>query len=197
MSQFRLDRRHLKAAQFIHLFLFLLGFSACSSMEVSSEKSPGVDLTHYKSYSWAPRQAGQASQDQVLDQNIRNSMDESLQKNGFRKATNEVKPDFLVRYTVTSHEKVEEIPGSVGMGYPVGPYWGGYTAIPPSIESYEEGSLVVDFIDAHSKVPFWRGVATAEIDSQTDETSELDQAARKIVGKYREAESQQLKKRQA
>jgi hypothetical protein len=163
-------------------------------MEVSTEKSPGVDLTHYQTYSWAPNLGGAQVKDQILDQNIRASLDRSLQKSGFKQATNGVPPDFLVKYAVTTHEKTEEVPGSAGMGYPMGPYWGGYMAVPPSIETYEMGSLVVDFIDARSRTPFWRGVATTEIDSNKDETNKLEKATQKIATKYREAEAQQSKK---
>jgi hypothetical protein len=169
------------------IILSSLIFAACSSVHVSSEKSPGADLSRYKTYSWAPKME-KASPDPILDQHIRVSIDNSLQKNGFTYRPIKANPDFLIRYSVASERKTVIEPDTVGRTYDT-PYWNGYRAIPPTVETYRQGSLVVDFIDTRSNVPFWRGIAGAEIHGRSEVIDTLTEASQKIVTAYRKDEA--------
>jgi hypothetical protein len=54
-----------------------------------------------------------------------------------------------------------------GYGYgPYGRYWGGYWGYGGvSVYKYEEGTLIIDFVEPNSKNLLWRGAAKSEIDN--------------------------------
>jgi hypothetical protein len=170
----------------LNLFMAVgLAFCAsCSTMEVVSQKSPGADLKHFKSYSFLSDGTSRRRIDPALSRNVQDSLDQSLQQNGFIKPPEGGAPDFWVKYSVASQPKQVVIPGAASGG----PYWSGYTAMPPTVQTYREGSLIVEFIDTRSKKPFWQGVAEAEISDPSEVPEQVQQAARKIVKEYRSDE---------
>jgi hypothetical protein len=152
----------------------------CSTMDVSSEKSPGADLSRYKTYAWAPEGGGRRPQSDVTDQNIRKEIDSALRKYEFPQAPAGTSPDFLVRYSVGSRETL--MPDQEYMG----DAHHGHVGAPTSAIVYREGSLIVDFIDAKSKTPFWRGVAEAVVETRGEALEKVPEAAQRIVKEFRE-----------
>ena len=69
---------------------------------------------------------------------------------------NTTAPDLIVVTHVTTKERKELIVS--GFGY--GPWWGGGYGT-ANVETYVDGTLVLDFYDAKTKKMVWRGVATA------------------------------------
>jgi hypothetical protein len=55
------------------------------------------------------------------------------------------------------------------------------------VQEYEEGTLVLDFVDADTKGLVWRGVATDALDAHAtpeDRGKQIQEAVTKILAKY-------------
>jgi hypothetical protein len=82
----------------------------------------------------------------------------------------EITPDFYVSYHVVMEEKIEQ--RDYDALYGVG-YWGrGYRYPSPmfyhpglgGVEVYNQGSLIIDCVDAKTQQPIWRGVSEKRLD---------------------------------
>jgi hypothetical protein len=185
----------MQRAKSVFTSLVLLTGLACSSMEVSSQKSNGVNLAQYHTYAWSVDSSGKAQETQSFLQSgkkgdpwiqstIQQELNTALENRGFKLASPRQKPDFVVVYYAGAQNRIES---SAGMGAGMGTYpgWGGgYWNSAPMVSDYREGTLVVNFIDAKSGTPFWRGVASDIIGDSGVTKKELRSAAQSIVSQY-------------
>ena len=108
-------------------------------------------------------------------------MDAELQSKGLVRSSEN--PDILIAEHLASKDKLQVENWGYGYG-PYGSYWGGNRV---SVYQYEEGSLILDFVDPQSKRLIWRGSAKAEVDSvDTPEKSEklVNEAVNKILANF-------------
>ena len=121
----------------------------------------------------------------LVVERVRKAVDAELEAKGLKRTSQ--KPDFLIAEHMTKENKVD----IDSWGYSYGPfpgYWGGYWG-PGDISTYqyEEGTLILDFVDAGSKKLIWRGTAKANIenvDSPEKSKKLIDEAVQKILQKY-------------
>jgi len=159
-----------------------MGFIAgCSAVyDVQHDYDKNVDFSGIETYDWMtiPEKAGM---DSLVVQRVQKAVNAQLQAKGYRMTPDN--PDFFIAEHLGSKEKVQIENWGYGYG-PYGSYWGANRV---SVYQYEEGSLILDFVDAKSKKMIWRGVAKAEIDSvDTPEKSEklINEAVQKILEKF-------------
>ena len=148
----------------IHCFFvfFLVAFAVgCSAIYgVQHDYDLQADFKSLKTFDWmtVPEKANIDSLD--VDR-VKKAVSAELQAKGLMMNSNN--PDFLIAEHLGSKDKVQ----ITNWGYDYGPrrgyrggYWGpgGTTAY-----QYEEGSLILDFVDAKSKKMIWRGAAKAEV----------------------------------
>ena len=143
-----------------------------------------VNFARLKTYDWLPIHE-EADISSLDIKRIRNSVNSQLKTKGLKITSDN--PDFLIVVHVGKEQKLN----STNWGYDYGPYggyWGGYWG-PGGVSTYqyEEGSLILDFVDTKSKKLIWRGVVKAEV--QNADTPEkidtlINDAVREILKKY-------------
>jgi hypothetical protein len=90
-------------------------------------------------------------------------------------------PDVIVATHVTTKEKQELIAN--GFGYGPWGFGGGFGGA--TVETFVEGTLIVDLYDAKTKKMVWRGVATATAsDKPTKNTEKMSKALDKMFEKF-------------
>lgn len=92
-------------------------------------------------------------------------------------------PDFLIAQHIGRKDQVQVTSYGYGYGSNIG-YWGSGGV---STYEYEEGSLILDFVDAKSNEMIWRGVAKGDVNRvNTPEKSEkiIDEAVHDILINY-------------
>ena len=142
--------------------LFFIGFTvSCASIYgVQHDYDKQVDFANLKTYDWmqVPEKAGI---DSLSVQRVKKAVNAELQAKGLMKTSDN--PDFLIAEHLGKKDKVQVTDWGYGYGPQVG-YWGGYWG-PGGVSTYEyeEGSLILDFVDAKSKKMIWRGAAKAEV----------------------------------
>ena len=178
----------------------LLTLAGCSTYSVVSDYDRSIPFGHYKTYRWSSEGSAGISDD-ILAQNpliykhIKVAVDRELAAKGF--VLQESGP---VDFTVTPHARIREravVTPPVGFAYSSGYYhrWGrrGYTSFwydpypYPAVSYYEEGTLIIDIIDAKSDEIAWTGIARGilkDYDSSVKLHRDIDEVVTKIMAQF-------------
>jgi hypothetical protein len=166
--------------------LSLLVFLGCSSISVSSDFNESTDFSELKTFAWMLKTAegdiDLGGANLLARERIEDAIAAELANKGYTEiiAGN---ADFHVTYFVRTEERIQVQP----MGGPlVRPYWGmgmGYA----EVYQYEEGTLIIDLLDAKQQHIIWRGVAKGVVDwrgSTGGQTQLISEAVQKILAQF-------------
>ena len=167
------------------VILKLILIISCSAIyDVSYDYDRTTDFSSLRSYRWLP--VPENTKINSLDlMRIKTAIKTELEKKGLEEAL--INPDFLIAWHWGTKDKVNV--RSWGYGYgPWGRYWGGYWGdAGVSVYQYEEGTLIIDFVESKSKDLFWRGSAKSDVDSaKTPEKRDklINNAVEKILNNF-------------
>jgi hypothetical protein len=174
--------------------LFSLGLAACSGIRVETDYNPETDFAALKRYAWLPNVAQgkdpQVSVDprvhnSLVDARVRSAVDRELAARGFEKTASSA-AEFLVTYYVNLESKldVQTLQRSYGYGYRS---WGGGFGSETTMTQYDEGTLLIDFVDARGKALLWRGAGSARLSgSSSPEKREarVNRAVQEILKRF-------------
>ena len=166
----------------IHAFLalFFMGFViSCATARIHGieyDFDSKVDFANLKTYDWLPVPE-KAAIDSLTVNRVKKAVNAGLQAKGLRMTSDN--PDFLIAGHLGSKDKVNV----KNWGYRRS-YRGTDRVV---TYHYEEGLLILDFVDAKSKDLIWTGAAKADIyNVLTPEESEklINDAVQKILGNF-------------
>ncbi len=168
----------------IALGLMIITFG-CSTISVHYDYDTKADFTNLKSYSWTPGTI-QKNISSLVVKRIHDSVRTQLESRGYTFTTDN--PDFLIAMHVTKQQK-KLVVSDYDYNYrsysgAQGSYW--RSGVTREFE-YEEGTLILDFIDTQSKELSWRGVATAEVLHYTNpekREKRINNAVQKILNNF-------------
>jgi Domain of unknown function (DUF4136) len=184
------------------LALLLGWLSACSSVAVQ-EKS-GVDYAQYRTFAWADTEVktdgsqGPALRSQLQDNVLRPAIETELAKRGITPVTTG-RPDLYLTYHLYVEQAERTVANppnpAVPVSYPYLVRYGGaiipvnytYWYRAPSgyrTETYQEGMLVLDFIDAQSNNMIWRGSVSDAVSNPARAGERFAESARDILDKF-------------
>ena len=144
------------------------------AQKVTVDSDPAAPFATYKTYSWVQ---GTPAPNPLNEDRLHASVDARLAGRGL--AMNTAAPDLVVATHVTTKERQELVAN--GFGY--GPWWGGYGTA--SVETYVDGTLILDLYDAKTKKMVWRGVATATAsDKPSKNVAKMNKALDKMFEKF-------------
>lgn len=174
------------------LCLLLLLPTACATVRVNQDYDSSVDFARYRTFDWFPGSrelaGGDGVGDPFLEERIRAAVGRELVTKGFTRARGGA-PDFYVNYHVSVQQKLTSSGVSVGYGVGSVGSWGGVGMGMRTnpVRQYEEGTLVLDFVDGASRKLVWRGTGSKALSrSPTPEqtTATIDAAAREILAQF-------------
>jgi len=175
----------MKAIRVI-LVLFFIGFTVgCSTYNVKYDYDLQANFAEFKTFDWMqiPENAYMES---LIVQRVKNAVNAELKAKGLIISSNN--PDFLIAEHLGKKDKIRVSNWGYGYGsYGYGSYgryrrYGGVSAY-----KYEEGVLILDFVDTKSKKLIWRGSATAVVQNvNTPKKKEklINAAVKAILKKY-------------
>ena len=176
----------MKYAAFALVLTGSLG--ACSGMKITTDYNPETapNFSAYQTYAWLPQPIRRDPRvyNSITEDQVRRAVDNSLSASGFRKSTSGT-PDFLVAWQAAIEDKVDVtmVNGYYGYGYRG---WGAWGA-EPTVQAYDEGTLIVDVVDGESRELVWRGVAQAKVsqDPSPDQRGrKINEAVNKIFSNF-------------
>jgi hypothetical protein len=133
-------------------------------VRVGQDFDPQTDFSRYKSFGWAEvsQEKARASSwgSPFVKKRIYAAVESFLVQNGYAESA-DGKPDFLVDIHLTVEKMVEV--DQAGDGWPGRRYLGD-SAFETVIIEYDEGTVIIDFLDTDTKILFWRGTGTRRVD---------------------------------
>jgi hypothetical protein len=152
--------------------LVMLVMSGCTAVQVSQDYDPATDFSSYQTFGWAPepeRTSGDPVLDSpLMDRRIRSAVEETLRAKGYSFRADE-RPDVQVAYYLYVRSRIEADTFRSGYGW-YGyryPYWGGW-GYDTVLRQYDEGTLIIDFVEVGSGKLIWRGTGSRRVTLQTD-----------------------------
>lgn len=160
--------------------LFLLG---CSTISVNQDYDPAYDFSKLKTFGFIPI-TEEAGIDQLNATRLGDAIKANLTAKGYTLSEN---ADFGIALFFTKDTKTNI--QSTGYGYGYGYGYRGYGGMGGStyVTQYEEGTLVIDFVDMAKQELVWRGVGTgalSESPSVEERTANINNAVTQILGQF-------------
>jgi len=151
----------VQLAVLIALILFMCG--AVLAQDVTYNSAPGIDFSQFKTYKWV-KVEGAEYPDQILDTQIKQSIDSQLAAKGFTKTDSDTANLFVAYQVSISQEKQWNAYGG-GVGWRMG---GGMASATSS--TLQVGTLAFDVYDQAGKQLIWKGTATKTLNPPRTQT---------------------------
>ncbi len=169
----------MKAIRVMGMLAMLLGalVVSASAQTVQSDYDKSFRFSELKTFSFATQRRGATDPlagDSLNDGRIRTGLETQLISNGFRMETE--RPDFVIAYYVTTRNKLNVQDFGYGP-----PRWFGSRDI--RVNQYEEGTLMVDFIDTKNNQVIWRGRASGTLEMKGVD-KKISKSVEKLIKQY-------------
>lgn len=179
----------------IHMIIMGIFLSGCS-ISSHTEKAPTVNFTAYKTFAWvAPEvvQKSDRSDNDIIDNHIKNSVSRELIKKGWQEAT--TSPDVWLDYTIAVDRSSKRESEPV-YRYPHTQYIFGRRRIysiwyPGALIGYrtqnvpfKTGELSINMVDAKTNKLIWQGWAKGEINASHITSKDVDSRVKSIFRKF-------------
>ena len=176
--------------------VLLLWSASASAQDVKYNFMAGTDFSKYKTYKWV-RAPKAEYPDQILDQQIMQSIDAQLALKGLSKTESDP-PDLYVVYQAAVRQEQQWSSystdmGGGGWGYGRWGGWGGYGGYGGSVSTTTTSSTInigtinLDIYDVAAKNQVWRGAASKTLGSGKDPKKvqkNLNKAMAKLLKNY-------------
>lgn len=160
------------------LAVALVSCIGATSQDVRHNSMPGVDFSKFHTYKWVDIEGG-AHPNQIVDAEIKQSIDTQLASKGMTKTDSE-KADLYVGYQIAVDKEKQWNAWGTGRGF-----GGGMGSATQS--TINVGSLVLDMYDPTTKQLVWTGTASKTIEpssNQEKNQKNLDKAMQKLLKSY-------------
>jgi hypothetical protein len=170
------------------LFLACIVFIAasCSSVKVSSDFDKTAGFASYKTYAFTP-EALSLPLDDINRSRLLTAIEGELAAKGFTKSEN---PDVLIDVAIKGEQKQTATAtntGGYGYGYGRYGYGGGFSTTTINYDTYVDGTLFIEMVDASKKQLVWQGRGTKTIEpdaSQKRREENINYAVKQIFLQY-------------
>lgn len=158
------------------LMIILMVSAGCSSMTVKTDFDSEVNFAKYKTYNWhKPKSGPEAARvSSLLDKRIKLAVERELAAKGLERSQGRG-ADLVIRYHTKVRDKVE-----------ITSDWYGWRYRRRSFDTYryQEGTIVIDFVDPQLQQLVWRGWAVGVMDDPGMAAEKIKEAVHKIMEKY-------------
>ncbi len=171
-----------------------LVMAGCASVRTDADFDTATDFSRYQSWAWIqPTDADNDKPyhtDGLMDQRIRNAISRELNFKGLRQVSAD-EADILVNYLTKLEKKIDIDTFYSSFGYhPY--YYGRYPLYPPvqtdtRVREYQEGTILVDLVDANSKSLVWRGSGTDTVKQRQtpgERTEQVNTLVKEILAQF-------------
>ena len=173
----------MKTVKLIPVFLLFV-LASCSSVRVNSDYDKNVDFSQFKTYAYQKSGIDKVEISDLDKKRILKSIDEQMSLKGFTKSET---PDLLVNIFTKERQQVDVNRFNTGFGYGYGFGWNPffYGSTSTNVNSYSEGTLFIDLIDAKKKELIWQGEGEGTLTKDTNKKDEvIKEFVTKILAQY-------------
>ncbi len=162
--------------------LLVLGFASltgCQSVKVDFDYDETVDFANYQTFDWMPQPRDVPRNPQIndiMDNRIKRAIEGELVAGGYQK-NRSGRPDVYVVYHTATQRQIDRT-YIERWGYGRRGRLRRTGAV--RVESYKEGTLIIDLVDAERRELVWRGTATGAVSDLTQTEKKLFEAVERI-----------------
>ena len=150
----------------------IAGLIGCASAQINTDFDSSAQFGNYDTYAWMETPRMEAMQQGTLfDRPLRLAVEEQLAAKGLRKANTNGEADILLVY----HAGVKDKLDVQQWGY-FGRRW--------DVREYQQGTLVIDVVDAKSKSLVWRATATDEVSRSGASREKIARTVQKMFERF-------------
>ena len=187
----------MKLYKILFTAILTIWLAGCSSLSVNYDFNQQTDFSKLKTYDWLPFPADMKV-DELNRTRFITAVDNNLAGKDF--SQNSSSPDFLIATHFGKEKKVDitnwgysYAPNSYYTGYGYRypgryGYAGGYASTGGvSGYEYEQGTLILDFVDANTKQLIWRATAqgiVSQASTPEKQTAKINDAVEKILASF-------------
>ncbi len=167
------------------LCILVLVLASCSSLSVKTDYDRDVDFQNYESYAWSDREVPEdaLAQNPLVKRRVQEAVDKTLRAKGYS-LVEEEEADFVVVVHAGVKERIRvQDWGRYGW---YDPWWGPYGGR-VEVSHYEEGTLVIDVVDAEQEELVWRGMGTGIVKRRVNPEKmqqEINEDVEKILSDF-------------
>jgi hypothetical protein len=148
----------------------------CAGITTNAQLAPGANVSGMRTFAFFSPPGQEGKPISMGEQQVRSALERDLTQKGYSLAAPGTQPDFLVAYQAKQQQEVSVTPGYVGWYG-----WGGF----PNVDTYTQGTLIVDFVDPKTNNTFWRGSASSVLNHPNDPNlAKIDKAVSKLLLQY-------------
>ena len=146
--------------------------AGCATMNVSSHIERDLNFADYVTYEWGPPD-GLPVGDPRLDNNpffhdyLQGAIEKSLAAKGYERAASGGEAQLLLHYHASVNQKLDVYGADHPYGYC-------YDDCQSRVVEFEEGTIVLDIVDARTNKVVWRGWAQGAMDGVIDNQDRLE-----------------------
>ncbi|MDE2090886.1 MAG: DUF4136 domain-containing protein [Gammaproteobacteria bacterium] len=155
------------------------------------EQDSTANFSNLRSFAWVSQPIGPVNNpildSQILEERVKRAVVSDLTKRGFVQTSSDQSPDFLVTYHTVSKQKLESSGASFSLSFGgYYPYGFGNVMVPVgnNVQTREQGTLMLDIINAHDKRLIWRGWTKDWISQDNYSDQAVDKDVQKILAKF-------------
>jgi uncharacterized protein DUF4136 len=154
-------------------------FAGCATMKAGSHIERGAEFTHYHTWEWVAAEE-RPTGDPRLDNNpmfeahLRSAVERQLAGKGYVRTPLAGPPDLRARYHVNFSKAVEISSGASTASACT-------RNCEPEAYAYEQGTLVVDLLDARTSKVVWSGWSRDNMEGIVDNQDRMEQEIDRVV----------------
>ena len=174
----------------ITLPLLILFLAGCSP-RVYVEQDDSAKLSGYHRFAWlSPPPAPVRDpilDSQILGSRVHRAVSADLKSRGYEEVAPDANPDFLVTYHTSAKQTLESTGPAFSFGFvDAFPHGYGALAFPagPDVQTRDEGTLMLDVLDAQNKRLVWRGWTTRLLNQDNYSDKSVQDAVKDIFDKF-------------
>ncbi len=178
-------------ATLIALFCVACWLGACETVTVTTDYDHSANFAKYRTYALAPAAHGQ-SMSPTSEAALRDALRAELGKRGLNEAPGRSADLDIVRHVFIQQKVSVQEYTTWGYGYHGGwPYGYGHYGMWPGapmtyvdVNQYHEGTMILDFVDAHTKKLVFRGTGRAVVGGTEANAEKIREGVAKMVAGY-------------
>jgi hypothetical protein len=163
------------------LLLIILSLASITqAQKITTDYDHSTNFSNYHTYAWTE---GTRAKDDLMDQRIRDNIDQQLAAKGLQKVTDPEKADVLVAYDAAVGQQQQlNTMGMGGWGYG---WRGGGGMTTTTVENIPVGTLAVKLGDNKTHKVVWRGTASGTLSTKPEKVTQMIQkSVQKMFAKY-------------
>ena len=161
----------------------LMTLTACSSMSVQTDYAVEADFSQFETFRYQASDRSVATVAPLADERIVAAIRREMIASGLTESESDA--DVIVTYYATVDEQLQFSTVYTGVNAWGRRGWGGMGVSSASTRAttFQEGTLVIDIIDAETKNLVWRGIGQKVVDQTQDSPEKIQEKLDQIINK--------------